>query len=396
MVKEKFDAPASNPEILDEDFDTFWERRIAEIREEREQEPMTAETQEKSVIEQWPIHEISDSEREKVFEKIRSEGWEPPIEINQESLERGDLAPKFVTELDDRKIYLSKPFTLNERPSVIGFVEDDNHNYVARPFYRSNSQGLWRLMPNYHKYIENGDEHIGYYGKGWNNLCEDSLNLPIELQNTLQNICCNTTPLDFDPYREKVFMSTSDPHRSFRYSSEYEFNEDHENGLYRNAYYEKIGLATKTYAGGIWGTIRPEKLIISQDLDIAPNFEDKYMSYQTDLGMYGDVTIDCFYSHDHTRKYVYLRDDDERGALLNIELDAPLTDLGVRSKWIEGGRYTTPLYEYWEQGAKMTVLSENSQPNPHDRTYGETYSNYLKKAPFIKDYLTSQGIKAAS
>ena len=54
--------------------------------------------------------------------------------------------------------------------------------YVARSFYRSNSHGIWRYIPDY--MMNNWDE-VTTYGKGFD---AKSLNLPFGVQMALTEI----------------------------------------------------------------------------------------------------------------------------------------------------------------------------------------------------------------
>ena len=380
MVKEKFGAPVSTPETSKEDFSAFWERRVSMMREQHET----------SGIEEWPYHKVTDQEREKVYSKLHSEGTYRVFDINQRSLEYHALSPEFATELEGREFYFTHPFYIdNTRPAVIGFIEDDDHNYVARPFYRSNSQGLWRYMPDF---FSKAEGRLSHMGKGWNEQEEEALNLPIELQNVLHNISENTHTFRFDESRKQMFMSTSHQRPDY-------YEDDRENPA-NSFYFEVNHVKRMRYGDGLSHSnlheyIPPELLKVHGRH--APNFKNSYMSYETKMPMYGDVTVDCYKSFDQKLKYVFYRDEENRACLSTIETNAPLTSHGLRSTWIDGGRFVLPIYEYRSQLIgpydffdARSYEKFPTHPSPEYDRYADTFPNYLSKAPIIQDYLNSQ------
>ena len=381
MAKEKFRSSESTPEYSEQSIVQKISRWFTPARE----------VQKAPTSERYPFHEITQKEKENIYDHLYSEGSYRAYEITPNSLEFHGVSPEYFTELEGRKFAFSNPFYIDRsRCATIGFVEDDQHNYVARPFYRSDSQGLWRLMPDFYSVRGNDIKHIG---KGWLGQMEDSLNLPIELQNVLQNIDAKTETLNFDQERLQIFMSTSHQRR--------DKNVDDRNNP-ANSYYAEIkSMEDIPYSDGkqhshLYEYISPETLSINGAS--APNFEKKYMSYETKTPLYGDVTVDCFKSYDDQKKYIFYRDQNNRACLTNIETNAPLTSLGVRSKWVEGDRFTMPLYEY-ETNLKYYAFDrifdiEHDFPrHPSSRAnYRSMFESYLSKAPIIQDYLQSQGI----
>ena len=327
------------------------------------------------IIEQIGLRIIDKKEKKKVLKNLFIEGDDAFFRggLNKEIIERSGLAPAYEMRVEDTDVLFSKTFDLGHgRAATLGYVKQDSSNlYRLSTFYRSNSQGLWRLLPDYNDQI---------YGKGWRGLSEDSLNLPIELQCALHNLANPAPEQGYSSTKSEVALSTT----RYFYANRIDSIPKEE----WPPYYREIPPKPLESYGSITGQSNPEELQIQGDK--APDFTNEYLSYDVQLPLYGDSHIDCYWSKDKERKYIFIKDSKEQAALLNIETTAPLSSTGLRSEWIEMGRFGTPLYEYFGQGESMTVLDGiQSEQHPKFPEYGSTFKKYLSRVPIIQDYLAA-------
>ena len=320
------------------------------------------------ILEQIGLRKIDRKERKKILKNISIEGDDNFFKggLNRRIIERSGLAPEYEMNLEGTDIKLSKIFDLkNGRVAAFGYIEDEDQHYKVMPYYRSNSHGTWRLLPDY-------DVKTGHFGKGWNGISEDSLNLPIELQYALNGLSEDGPVLGRSEGRSNAFFSAT---------------KDGEGMHGELPYYQEVSQSPFYSYGALWEP-RPAKSLSITGKE-APNFDDKYISYTANLPLYGKTQVDCYYSHDKERKYVFYKDKDGRAAIANIETNAPITSTGLRSEWIELGRFGTPIYEYGYQGEVAKVIDSSSVRHPKYKRYYETFSSYLSKAPIIQDYLAA-------
>ncbi len=321
------------------------------------------------IIEQIGLRKINKEEKEKVLKNLIIEGDDTIFKggLNKKIIERSGLAPEYEMDLEGVDIKLSRIFDFKSgRVAAFGYVEDEeNHGYKVMPYYRSNSQGIWRLLPDY-------NHEMGHFGKGWGGTAEESLNLPIELQFALHSLSENGPVLGHSEGRSNAFLSAT---------------KDGECIHKELPYYQEVSRRPLYSYGDIWEPRPAEALKI--DGEEAPNFKDKYISYTANLPLYGKTQIDCYYSHDKERKYVFYKDENNKAAIANIETNAPITSTGLRSQWVELGRFGTPIYEYGKQGEEMTVVLDDSERHPKYKRYRDAFSGYLSKAPIIQDYLAA-------
>jgi hypothetical protein len=113
--------------------------------------------------------------------------------LNPEFLFNTGMGPSYRIELGGRRIYFaSQVYPFESRQAIIAFVEDkspDNHSrFVARTFYRSNSQGgSWRYLPSTSRL----HKRTGWFSKGYD---QNSLSLPAELFAAISEIKINSGP----------------------------------------------------------------------------------------------------------------------------------------------------------------------------------------------------------
>ncbi|MFC1599905.1 hypothetical protein ACFL3T_02660 [Patescibacteria group bacterium] len=313
-----------------------------------------------------------------------------------ELLQNG-LGPQYRIETPDGGSYwASKPYDAGGRPAYVMYVQSEG-GIVARTYYMSNSHALWKFLPNYDT---NADGRIAHYGKYHDRYTlgrEDAISAPFEVQKALDDIYKHHGYKGIDvPNWEKSFAGTArkytadsldrQNHTIFRevgVHPEYEpGNLSHpENRL-------KHGVKDSRSEGV--RKVRPETVDL-HDPQSKPNFSRVVDSYDAYSPIYGNYKIEVFESHNGKLRFMMgmIPGDNPKAWCKAIEVNSPLSSVGLRKGWIDGGDLTTPIYDYTGQ--------DGSYGNPTTpRKGGGSYidmSNYTHKIPIVKEYLGAKGIR---
>ncbi len=288
--------------------------------------------------------------------------------LTKENLQQAGLAPIQKVQINNTDVWLSKPYVLGHgRIAVIGYVED-NGKLVARSFYRSNSQGVWRYMPSY---LASGG-HLDWYGKGHS---EESVTLPIALQKALSTM--KQTPISVQN-PEAIFAGTAkdialrarrDPNIS------YIIDVQKEGTRLAGSFYKDAG------------KVPPEKITFTNPQE-KPDFTKPIIAkWEQQTALYGRVTTEVIPSADGKFFYMFCRGTKGRAWIGGIEKDGNMTSHGIRENWIKGGDLTTPPDEYRSQ---THGYGNNAKPNQKYGEYVDMFDNYLSKVPIIRDYLSTR------
>jgi hypothetical protein len=288
--------------------------------------------------------------------------------LTVEILEQKGLAPKFKIYIENGPtVYLSLTYELgNERIGTVAYVEMDEH-VVARSFYRSNSQCVWRYLPSYHVH---GDE-VGWYAKGYG---EESITLPILLQKTLAEIGLKEKPRKIE---DANFVLAGTARNIPNYESHHE----------QETHRVEVNSSPLTFPEDFYNykKIFPDKLKLNPE--DSPNFSKLIASWTEQSELYdGPVIVEVFSSKDKELSFMFCRDKNNRVWIGGIDNNSAIQSTGVRKTWISGGDLTTPAYEY---------ISQNSGYGNFGMRKGEyvdMFENYLKKAPIIQEYLLTKGL----
>ena len=169
--------------------------------------------------------------------KVDGDPWQQDgcsYQLSPTILEAAGLGPNYVTNVEGREIALSDIFELpSGRLAVEAYVPTEA-GVKVRSYYRSNSQGVWRYLPDYVKDADGGGS-LKWYGKGRG---EESLTLPYELQESLATIEANAgrrsqDSLNMNPYF--LFAGTAKV-----YDSKDEYRRCLETGQMRGDYYREV------------------------------------------------------------------------------------------------------------------------------------------------------------
>jgi hypothetical protein len=309
---------------------------------------------------------IEYNEAAQIFERVEIRGDGRGGRLTPALLSEAGLLPRHRLEVEDRTIWFSPGYDLGGgRVAVIGYAQGDDGSIIARSYYRSNSQGIWRYLPQY-RLSEKGK--INWFSKGYG---EESVTLPASLQESL------TRAIDDDG--GILQLDSADAQAVFSGTARYL---NSVNTVYHRQVAEwPVRLAGVPEAG--FNQLPPPETI-HLTYEQTPKFDAKISSWQQETKLYGRVTCDVFPSNDGKLRYVFSRDEQGRAWVSSIENDSPLESTGLRRVWVSGGALTTPAEEYVQQAGNYGGVKSRE-----DSHYVDMFANYLSKIPTIRDYLAS-------
>jgi hypothetical protein len=316
----------------------------------------------------FQIETIEDNEAEKVFEKVEIHGDDYMGKyLTPEILKEENLLPKYKISVGDSVVWFSSSgydLENGRRVAVVAYVEKQG-KVMARSYYRSNSQGIWRYLPDYQMH-ENG-RTIKLYGKGYD---EQSTTLPIVLQKALSEITSESTSI-LSLKRDPLFIFAGTAQKI-----------DTETG----DYYREIDADPKTLEGDFYpeyGKTPPEQIILTEAN--SPDFQKLLTSWRQKTGLYGQILVEVFPSKDGKLKFMFCKDAGGRVWIGGIEDDSETQSVGLKKSWIAGGDLVTPAYEY----KSLDVDQTGGYGNEENRngSYVDMYENYLKHIPVIQEYI---------
>ena len=322
------------------------------------------EKQEKIQYPDIQIEKINNDESKKILEKTKIHGDSFMGKfLTTEILKEEKLEPKYKTKLGDYTMWLSSAYELGSgRIAVVSYIEKDGE-ITAYSYYRSDSQGVWRFLPDY-TIKENGK--IKWVGKGYG---EESVTLPIELQKTLSTI----TKEKIKPKRNPEFIFAGTAKRFGRefkgYYNEVESSPKKLNGNFYPKYNEKIS---------------PEQMVLTDNE--SPDFSKLITSWEQETALYGKIVIEVFPSKDGRLEYMFCRDSSGKIWIGGIQDNSKIQSTGLRETWISGGNLTTPAFEYEDLAGNFGNDKEKIGP------YVDMFKNYLSRVPVIREYIESKKI----
>ncbi len=353
-------------------YNRFWDTLEPTVTETLTDTPSEEPDPDKTVLWEWPTKtteigggtaRIEHSEADDIFNRVEIRGDARMGELTQDLLDYAGLRPRHRLEVEGRTVWFSPAFELGKtRDAVIGYVRTDEGDIVARSYYRSGSQGVWRYLPQYHIV----DDRVSWYSKGYG---EESVTLPAAFQEGLTRATQDdgeTIKLQHS-LAERIFVGTargltSDQTVYFRTVEEYPRRLD-------NVPY------------GYYDLPKPETLVPTHAQ--SPRFDRVLSSWEQDTETYGRITCERIPSNDGKLTYLFSRDTRGRAWVSSIENDSPIESTGLREVWMSGGALVTPAYEYPSQAG------EYGNHNDWKGQYVDMYSFYLSRIPLIQDYVRS-------
>lgn len=319
--------------------------------------------------EKHSLSEIQPHESKAILDRLEIRGSLFQGEsLTKEDLLREDLGPKYKISIEGRSIWFSSSaYELGGgRDAVVAYVEKEDH-YVPRPYYRSNSQGVWRYLPAYRE----SDGHIRWYSKGYG---EESITLPIEAQQALAELTQEKSEVKTPQNPEFIFAGMS------------------RNSEYTVSYRDEVSSHPDRLDGNFYptgGKKTPPEQVTFSDPAQSPDFSRPLAQWEQQTSTYGQITIEAYSSKNGRYKYMFCRDRLDRAWIGGIEDSSPVTSTGLRERWVEGGDLTTPAYEYDSPGADQTGGYGNR--NLSEGMYSDMYEKYLSKIPVIREYQQAKG-----
>jgi len=305
------------------------------------------------------IEKINNDESKEILRRTKIHGDPFMGEfLTTEILKEEKLGPKYKIKLGDYTVWLSSAYELGSgRIAVVSYVEKDGE-ITAYSYYRSDSQGVWRFLPDY-TIKENGK--IKWAGKGYG---EESVTLPIELQKTLSTTTKEKIRLKRNP--EFIFAGTAKRFgREFKgYYNEVESSPKKLNGNFYPKYNEKIP---------------PEQMILTDNE--SPDFSKLITSWEQETALYGKIVIEVFPSKDGRFEYMFCSNSSGKTWIGGIQDNSEIQSTGLRKTWVSGGDLTTPALEYEDLAGNFGNDRERIGP------YVDMSENYLSKIPVIREYI---------
>lgn len=331
-------------------------------------------------IGQSKITPIKKGEGLRILKKAKIEG--DPITfpereervISTKELKENDLEPKFRIELEGTKYNVSRAFRTCDHDVMICYVETPDNEVFARSYYRSNSQGVWRYLPDYRKESEG---EVSWLGKG---VTEQQVALPLEIQGPLNAVADLAEEKEENADLKDMFFGTAkrvtnivDLHKYFREKGQID------DTLHREVQ-DEAGENLKP-----WEKPNPE--LMKVPFEMAPDFGKQLSSFKMNSEQYKNATGRIFPSKNGEMAWLMMEDDRGRAYVASVQGRSRITSTGLRKSWIDAGHFAMPMYEYPDQSLGM------GDENDRKGQYVGMWKNYLSKMPVIKEYLEARKSK---
>lgn len=297
--------------------------------------------------------------------------------LTKEALSDYGLAPEYQVGLAGVNVNLSKIFSVDGRPAAIAYVETAKGTQVCS-YYRSSSQGVWRLLPDYTPDAKTG-YGLGWYGKGRS---EESLTLPAELQTALETVNAAAPHIDLDQVSsEFAFCGTA-----MRYGSTDEYLDKMRRGEMRGSYWEEVADRPLKQYGDLAFGDKDEPSRLNVPSGEAPDFSRSFLNYRSKSAVFGNFTVKHFQSKDRRLRYTFNSDDAGRAWIGGIEAVSQFTSTGLRRDWVKAGDLATPIYEY----QSMVEGSGYGDEGDYRGGYIGMWKSYVSKIPLVREFLASE------
>lgn len=302
-------------------------------------------------------------------------------------LEEAKLTPRFKITLEGTTVWFSsRCYDIGEgRIATVAYVKykdkkTGEDKIVARSYYQSNSQGVWRYLAGY-TLDSQGD--IDWFGKGHG---EESVTLPIQAQEAMAKIESQYGAFGGIPNPMLIFAGTA-----------WDLDKKKIEPVNMNIthYIEVDQIPIKPegnfYSDSHGKKIKPEEMEFTNPQDKPDFSKGPIREFDLISDMYKDMKIEVYKSHNNKYSFMFCRDNRNRVWLGGMEVDAPFSSTGMREKWVNAGDLATPSYEYSIPGANYT----GGFGNDADRKgpYTDMFKNYLSKIPIIQEYYKARGIE---
>ena len=324
-------------------------------------------------FERFSLEDIPPDEAQRILETVAIHGDEFHGKMfTKDMIIQEGLLPKYRTRIGNTVIWFSSsPYDLTHgRIAVMAYVQTDK-GIVARSYYRSNSQGVWRYLPRYAE-IEG---ILDWYEKGYG---EESITLPILLQRALAEIT----------ERNPQALTVSDPEFLFAGTAR-KISTNRDGTMYHEVNEESARLAGNFYTNGPSYPLKrvpPEQIRFTNPRQ-SPDFSNMLASWKQRTSLYGQIEIEVYASKDEQFKYMFCRDNKGRAWIAGVEDNSRVQSTGLRKQWVNAGDLTTPSFEYKTTKHDQTGGYGNEEMRGGTRNeYVDMYKTYLSKILPIQEY----------
>ncbi len=298
--------------------------------------------------------------------------------LTPEVLDQAGLEPKYRVNIENAEINLSRLYQDNTgRAMTVAYIPTIE-GLKVRSYYLSQSQGVWRYMPDYVR--GTNPYSAAHFGKGFS---EEQTLLPHEMQNVLAKMLKTGSPKNLTDVNPMfVFCGTAKSYNTLD-----DYREAKRNGTLRGDFYNEVKREPKSAEFGRLGAqakLAPESLVMKPEM--MPNFQDKRGKYESISTVTGDYETEVFSSMRGDDLWLICRDARGRAWVGALEAKAPITSTGVRSEWNEIGDLSTPLYEYKKQADGYGDEGDV----PAKGKYIGMWRNYLSKIPLLREYVAKK------
>jgi len=245
----------------------------------------------------------NESEVKKILKAttIRGDAWiKDRIErrLSTQILLRNGLHPRYKITFSGIPMTFSGSFRVGTRDVIIGYIEF-NGETVARSYYRNNSQGIWRYLPDYALRRNNAGRSEVWCGQAY---ADEMLILPALLQKELTAIAAEGLIKNIIDEPEFLFVGTAK-----RYESMKEYLAYRKEGQLTGDIYQEVSTRpTVVFSGGNKTKSRPTDLVI-EDENARPDFSRAISEWSMSTGLFGKITAYSYLSKDLSLEYVFRR-----------------------------------------------------------------------------------------
>ncbi len=282
-------------------------------------------------------------------------------ELTIDMLAEAGLEPKYRVKLEGADVYFSDTYYFSDnRLAVTGYVRTPDGKVVARSFWLSKSQGLWRALPTY---IET--ENFKHFGKGHG---QASLSIPIDAQAALGAI--TAAGIRQVKNQRLLFFGTT---RDMRHDAEqrtYSVEVDSEpmlldgNFYGRQGEYEVLPPAEVDFYGG---ARNPQ----------AHNYARPGRTWRQYSPFYRhEILMETYPSNDGSITHIVGNDMEGHYWPAGTDTPGPVGSTGLREAWIDGGCLFMPLHEYHSESGGYGAGNRGG--------YANMWPYYLSKVPAIR------------
>jgi len=292
--------------------------------------------------------------------------------LTTEALRDHDLGPKYRAQIENREVNLSDVYELEDgRVAAVAYLPTDD-GVKVRSYYRSNSQGVWRYLPDYVRDEQTG-EGLGWYGKSY---AEEAVTLPYSLQESLATIMNSQGVKRIERTNPMFFFAGA----ALAYDSKDDYRAALESGQLQGDFYQEVSPVSNTQEFGELSPAKQNPEDINMEPGFEPNFGRVLASYKSESSLTGTMGIEVFNSEDGRFNWLMCTDKQNRSWVGGIEASSPITSTGCRQEWVSAGDAATPLYEY------KSMESGYGDFTDRRRSYVSMWKNYLSKMPLIRKY----------